>query len=219
MGAKSGDSGSKIVPRRVEPSRVESGPRVGSREDRVAAAVAGMVGGASAFLENLVVFARLRGWELYGYRSFGAWAAVEWSLTRSVAYQELAKANAIGRVADLLGVGVGEVVDAVGVLPGVDAARVAGLSDVELLRAVDDGRGDAVSGVPVVVAAAVLRRARVRPVEVSGVDRWTEKLLAVVARFDPVEVPAPSTRARIAGVRDVLSVMLDRWDEGGVDGG
>lgn len=88
--------------------------------------------------EALVAFAKIKGWTELGYPSFGAWADENMPVTRWVAYQELARAQVLDKIATALHLPIGEISYAAASLPQGEASAVqaALLADSEIIDAI-----------------------------------------------------------------------------------
>jgi hypothetical protein len=96
--------------------------------------------------EALVAFAKIKGWQELGYNSFGAWADENMPVTRWVAYQELARAQVLDKIATALHLPLSDVSHAAASLPQGEASAVAALvtADDEIVDAIVVEAGDPV---------------------------------------------------------------------------
>lgn len=161
---------------------------------------------SSDLYEALVGFAKIKGWVDLGYRSFGAWADDNLPVTRWVAYQELNRAQVLGKVADALGLPVGEVSHAAAALPQGEASAVAALvnADDEIIDAIVVDEPD-----PVAVMERLRASVQAPADPQKALRSWAERCRKLSY---PDHLDAPTREALIeaeAFVRDCLA----SWEE------
>lgn len=157
--------------------------------------------------EALVGFAKIKGWVELGYRSFGAWADDNLPVSRWVAYQELNRAQVLDKVADALGLPMGEVSHAAASLPQGEASAVAALigSDDEIIDAIVVEERDPVDVVEKLRASVVKRAADPN----ASLRRWAERCRELSY---PQDLDTP-TREALVEAMDFCSDCLASWEE------
>ena len=158
--------------------------------------------------EALVAFAKIKGWMELGYSSFGAWADENMPVTRWVAYQELARAQVLDKIATALHLPLSEVSHAAASLPQGEASAVAALvgADDEIIDAIVVDEPDPVA-VMEKVRAAVGR---------NQVDEPNRPLRAWAERCRKLAYPDQldrETRDALLEASEFINDCLASWEE------
>lgn len=158
--------------------------------------------------EALVAFAKIKGWQELGYNSFGAWADVNMPVTRWVAYQELARAQVLDKIATALHLPLSEVSHAAAALPQGEASAMLGALDAddEIIDAIVITEPDPVA-VMEKVRAVVGRNQDDAPNK--ALKMWAERCRKLAY---PEDLDAP-TREALIEAEVFIHDCLVSWEE------